>query len=94
MDEITLDEVLTHYISRIHIIKEYIEKQKTDMNQLIDLLDDQFDGSLKLILNDKLEESIVDTQEINDSLEDILYFLKKQLNEVEESIHGNYSLFE
>lgn len=93
MDEITLEEILTHYISRIRIAMENIEKQKKDIEQLVELLDDGISGNIKEALNDKLEESIDETDEIYDHLEDTMFFLKRQLNEVEEAIIESYSLF-
>ena len=93
MDEITLEEILTHYISRIRLAMENVEKQKKDIESLVELLDDGLSGNIKDALNDKLEESIEETEDIYDHLEDTMFFLKRQLNEVEEAISESYSLF-
>ncbi len=93
MDEITLEEILTHYISRIRLAMENVEKQKKDIESLVELLDDGLSGNIKDALNDKLEESIEETEDIYDHLEDTMFFLKRQLNEVEEAISESYPLF-
>ena len=93
MDEITLEEILTHYISRIRLAMENVEKQKKDIESLVELLDDGLSGNIKDALNAKIEESIDETDEIYDHLEDTMFFLKRQLNEVEEAINESYPLF-
>lgn len=93
MYDLTLEEILVHYISRIRLAIENIEKQKKDIEQLIDFVDEGINGDIKEALHNKLDESLKDTNDIYTHLEDSLFFLKKQMNEIEEFMDGNNQIF-
>lgn len=84
MDEITLEEMLWHYVSRMNLAIENIEKQRKDIQELIQLLDESYKSSVQEKMHLKLEECEANTKRVQTHFEDALYFLRKEINSLEE----------
>ena len=84
MDVITLEEMLWHYVARMNLAIENVEKQHTDLENLIMLLDDAYKSKVSDAFSEKLVVVKDDTKEVQTHFEDALYFLRRQINELEE----------
>ena len=86
MDIISLEEMLWHYVSRMNLAIENIEKQKKDLQELIMLLEESY----KTEVGNKMKEKLIDvseqTEKVQTHFEDGLYFLRKEINELEEFV--------
>lgn len=86
MDIITLEEVLWHYTSRLNLAIENIEKQRKDIQELMMLFNESYKSEHSDRILEKFDECEKDTKRVQTHFEDAMYFIKKQINELEEII--------
>ena len=84
MDVITIEEMLWHYVARMNLAIENVEKQQEDLENLIMLLDDAYKSKVSEAISEKLVIVKDDTKDVQTHFEDALYFLRRQINELEE----------
>ena len=86
MDLISIEEMLWHYVSRMNLALENIEQHQKDLQELIMLLDESYKTEVGQKLHKKLEECEEDTKKVQTHFEDALYFIRRQINELEELV--------
>lgn len=84
MDLITLEEMLWHYVSRMNLALEIVEQQNKDLEEVISLLEEAYKTPNGLLMKEKLELIKEDTKDVQTHYEDALYFLRRQISELEE----------
>lgn len=84
MDVISLEELLWHYVSRLNLAIDNIEQQTQDLQNVLMLLDESYKSSVATALQERLEDCKQQTKEVQTHFEDALYFLKRDINDLEE----------
>ncbi len=85
MDQlISLEEMLWHYVSRMHLAIENIETQEKHLKEALVLLDDCAKGDSFELMYEKMVQYQKDSKEIKSHFEDALYFLRRQILELED----------
>ena len=84
MDVISIEEMLWHYVSRMNLALEEIEKKKKDLQEVMMLLDEGFKNDVGENILTKLVTCEQETKKVKTHFEDALYFLRREISELEE----------